>query len=89
MLDNGARINEVDYEGHTALMMSAIRQNSDAVKFLLERGADASLRDKDGKTALDFALEEKNFLMSFDVTLVALLEWGQICIFVVEITQRF
>ncbi len=65
LLDNGARINEVDYEGHTALMMSVIRQNSDAVKFLLERGAGASLRDKDGKTVLDFALEDKKFFDEF------------------------
>lgn len=44
-----------DQEGRTALMAAAERGNERLVRHLLERGADPSLRDASGKTALDFA----------------------------------
>ena len=44
-----------DQEGRTALM-AAVENNRDrAVKHLLERGADVSIKDDTGKTALDIA----------------------------------
>lgn len=79
LLDHGAHIDVIDYQGRTALMAAVIHYNADAVKLLLERGANVGLCDKDGKTALDFALKYKKF---FD-------EHRPVCIFVVEITQRF
>jgi len=42
-------------EGQTALMAAARLGWDQMVKHLLERGADPTLRDATGKTALDFA----------------------------------
>jgi ankyrin repeat protein len=44
-----------DQEGKTALMAAAEGGNTAVVEHLLERGADPTLADAEGKTALDFA----------------------------------
>jgi hypothetical protein len=44
-----------DQEGRTALFAAAEQGQDRVVKHLLERGADASIRDAAGKTALDVA----------------------------------
>ena len=44
-----------DQEGRTALFAAAEQGQDRLVKHLLERGADASIRDAAGKTALDIA----------------------------------
>ena len=56
-LDAGADVNGRDEYGQTALMLAAeslkVYKKADIVKLLLERGADASLKDPDGWTAAD------------------------------------
>jgi len=55
-LAEGARVNaESPVDGKTALSRAAIFGHADAVRKLLEHGADASLKGSDGKTALDVA----------------------------------
>ncbi len=44
-----------DQEGKTALMAAAEGGNTAVVEHLLERGADPTIKDAEGKTALDFA----------------------------------
>ena len=44
-----------DHEGQTALFAAAEAGANTVVKHLVERGADATVRDRAGKTALDFA----------------------------------
>lgn len=46
-----------DHEGQTALFAAAESGWDRVVKHLLERGADATMRDAKGKTALDYARE--------------------------------
>ncbi|MEZ5424920.1 MAG: ankyrin repeat domain-containing protein [Pyrinomonadaceae bacterium] len=67
LIEKGADVNKTEKEnGASALIF--IAQNSQVptetrvkiVKFLLEKGADRSIRENDGKTALDWAKEKKN-----------------------------
>ncbi len=46
-----------DQEGRTALIAAAGRGSEAMVRYLLQRGADLSLRDAAGKSALDVAME--------------------------------
>lgn len=60
-LKNGAKINERDNDGNTALMLVLKGEYEDKdkvtemVKFLLENGADVTIKNQKGKTALDLA----------------------------------
>ena len=55
LLDRGARIDEVDDRGRSALMDAAELDHAAVVELLLARGARRDLRDKEGKTAADLA----------------------------------
>ena len=62
-MDHGARLDDQDNRGRTALMIAAELNHAAAVDLLLSRGADKNLKDKQGKTAADLtsltALREK------------------------------
>lgn len=62
LLDAGANINEQDENGETAVMAYAYGagESPSYIKFFLERGANPNLRNKEGNTALDIALEANN-----------------------------
>ena len=53
LLDRGAQIDDQDNRGRTALMIAAELGHAAAVDLLLARGADKTLKDKQGKTAAD------------------------------------
>jgi uncharacterized protein len=55
LLGAGARLDEVDNRGRTALMMAAELGHAEIIKLLLARGAAADLRDNEGKTAAELA----------------------------------
>lgn len=55
LLDADAPIDAVDNRGRTALMIAAERGHAAVVAALLARGADRTVRDKQGKRALDLA----------------------------------
>ena len=63
LVERGARLDDQDDRGRTALMIAAELNHEAAVDLLLGRGADKTLRDKQGKTAGDLtsltALREK------------------------------
>lgn len=63
LLDRGAGIDDQDNRGRTPLMIASELNHTIAVELLMARGADRSLRDKQGKTAADLttltALREK------------------------------
>ena len=59
LLAAGARVNDRDVRGMTALMLavSSETQNPEVAKALLEAGADVQIKDNDGESALDWALK--------------------------------
>lgn len=58
LLNYGAPINHTTKSGLTALMYAAANNQVDAYKFLISRGADASIRSSRGLTAQDIATEK-------------------------------
>ena len=56
LLDAGARIDDRDARGRTALMIAAEGGRSGIVNLLLARGADLSLKDKGGHRAADLTV---------------------------------
>ncbi len=55
LIDAGADVNATAADGTTALMLAATNCKADVVELLIGKGADKTLRDKKGKTALDYA----------------------------------
>lgn len=51
----GADVNAIAQDGTTALMLAAQNAKLDVVELLLKKGAKPALKDKSGKTALDYA----------------------------------
>jgi ankyrin repeat protein len=58
-LDAGAKVDDSDDLGRTALMYAAVAKRADIVRSLLERGASPNIQDKSGWTALHFAAQEQ------------------------------
>ena len=54
-VDQGARINDPDTDGRTALMYAAFNGHTECVRWLLEREATVGAREYVGRTALMFA----------------------------------
>ena len=59
LLTHGAALDATDNRGRTALMIAAALGDGSTVALLLQRGADRTLKDKDGKTALDLAANDE------------------------------
>jgi ankyrin repeat protein len=57
LLKHGAKVNDQDRFGRSALMDAAFKGQVKTVKFLLANGANPRLKDDDGKTAWDLAKE--------------------------------
>lgn len=63
LISKGADVNKIENNGASPLIYAAqnagvtAETRNEIVKFLLEKGADKSFKDKTGKTALDWALE--------------------------------
>ena len=55
LLENHAYIDAASPNGSTPLMMAALYGSASAVKLLLEAGADPTLKNNQGLTAIDFA----------------------------------
>jgi ankyrin repeat protein len=55
LLSNAAYIDAASPNGSTPLMMAAMYGNASAVKLLLDAGADPSIKNGLGLTAIDFA----------------------------------
>ena len=61
LLDHGAKVDELDGPGQTALMFAAEGGYKEVVKILLVAGADPSSEDRNGETALDKAVNKNHF----------------------------
>ncbi|MDO9357822.1 MAG: ankyrin repeat domain-containing protein [Polaromonas sp.] len=71
LLDNHAYIDAESPNGSTPLMMAAMYGTPEAVKLLLEAGADPMLKNQQGLAAADFAYRG-NRLQSVELILVAI-----------------
>jgi ankyrin repeat protein len=58
LLQRGARVDDADDRGRTALMIAAGRGHAAIVRLLLAHGASPKLLDKNGKSAADLATDE-------------------------------
>jgi ankyrin repeat protein len=71
LFDNGVIVNKkCEYSKRTALHIAAVNDHADMLKLLLEKGADFNVKDVDGKTPVDVAIEY-NSLKSLKVLLDA------------------
>jgi ankyrin repeat protein len=59
LLSRGARLDPADNRGRTALMIAAEQGHAGVVEVLLKAGANAKLRDREGKGALDLAANDE------------------------------
>ena len=57
-------INKQDKYGRTALHYAAVQVLPQMVKYLINEGADWSVKDKDAETALEYALRERPYVFS-------------------------
>lgn len=71
LIVNGGNANYVDGTGKTVLMISVERENLYLTEYLINIGCETSVTDKQGKTALDYALELDN------EELISILDQGQ------------
>ena len=55
LLARGAKLDDADNRGRTALMIAASLGDAPVVDILLNHGANRALKDKKGKTTLDLA----------------------------------
>ncbi len=55
LINKGAKVKGVRYDGLTALMLVAAQGNREIAELLISKGADPAARDKKGRTALDIA----------------------------------
>jgi ankyrin repeat protein len=58
LADHGADLNARDQFGDTPLMAACAKGNAASATLLIERGADASLRDQEGRTAKERSAPE-------------------------------
>ena len=61
LINHGADIHSLTYNGDTCLHVAASNGCSQIVEFLLSIGLSASLPNKQGKTALDIAIEAEEY----------------------------
>jgi uncharacterized protein len=63
LLQERCNVNAANGAGQTALMMGALFDRTAIVKLLIARGADPTLEDAAGNTALGLATQQRNFKM--------------------------
>jgi hypothetical protein len=59
LIEHGASLNAQEVHGYTALMLSLSRRNLDTTKLIVRAGADRRIRNREGKTAFDYAAQEE------------------------------
>jgi ankyrin repeat protein len=60
LIEKGANIDNADTMGETPLMLATLSDNKEIVEFLVDSGADKTVKNKRAQTAYDIAKEEGN-----------------------------
>jgi ankyrin repeat protein len=60
IVENGADVNLLNYDGNTPLLMAIEQQNLEIIQYLVENGADVNLENGDRYTPLLMAIEQQN-----------------------------
>ena len=55
LIEGGAQVEGASFDGRTALMMAAMFNRTEIIKYLVSKGADPKAKDANGITALDAA----------------------------------
>jgi ankyrin repeat protein len=76
LVRNGKGANAADAENLVSLMRAAADADVNHIKLLLEKGADLTTKDRDGHTALDYAVLNPQRTGSYDECVTLLLEAG-------------
>lgn len=74
LLAAGAKLDLQAESGRTALMSAASAGHVEIVRALLDAGANANLKDIDGKSALDHAREPAEYTYKDNAALIKLLQ---------------
>ena len=61
LLENGVRVDLLDHEGNTALLLAVATGSVEVIEFLLRKGADIDAVDSHGRSALDIAKEKRHW----------------------------
>jgi len=62
LVEQGANVNDENYNGKTPLIMAVEHNAKDIIKFLIEEGADVNAKDGQWETPLMFAVEPYKYL---------------------------
>ena len=60
LIRHNADVNSANDLGTTPLMYAILSQKIDLIKLLLENGAEKDVKERSGKTALDYAVQSGN-----------------------------
>ncbi len=60
LVQRGADVNQIDRSGRSSLMTAAYHGRLKHVRFLLDNGARVDLKDEDGYTAMELAIEKRH-----------------------------
>ena len=63
LIEAGADVNAINFAGATPLIYAAMFGQVDIAKILLQKGANKTLKDADGKSAMDHSKEKENTAM--------------------------
>jgi ankyrin repeat protein len=66
LVDHNADINAFGYQKNTPLHEAALHKNYDCVEFLLDKGANITLRNEAGFKARDYVKSQENFVNLFN-----------------------
>jgi ankyrin repeat protein len=72
----GAEVNAVDHEGNTALHHAAARGDNEMILYLVSKGADVTVVNREGKTVADMANGPVQRIQPFPDTLALLMKLG-------------
>jgi ankyrin repeat protein len=76
LVELGADVNAVDYDGNTAVHHAAARGDTESIIYLVSKGADVKRLNREGQTTADMANAPTQRVQPFPETLALLVKLG-------------